>query len=546
MSPLPSASDRPPRPVILVVDDDPGIREAFRLVLEDQYELLEAGDGPQAIEHVQRSPVDLVLLDVRLPGMDGIEVLERIKAIDDHVEVVLVTAVQTVRAAVAAMKLGALDYVTKPFDEDEILPLIGRALERRALDREVVYLRSELAREHDFDQLVGQHPLMQQLYQLIGAVARNPLTVLIVGESGTGKELVARAIHRHGPRRDEPFVPVNVAAISETLIESELFGHEKGAFTGAVSRKLGKFELAHRGTLFLDEIATLRVDLQAKILRVLQEREVERVGGTRRIPIDVRVIAATNADVRRAIQTGSLREDLYYRLNVVQIAVPPLRDRREDIPLLVEHFVRRSNHLLHKRVTAVSAAALDVLRAYGWPGNVRELQNVVERAVALVDRPVIEVNDVPLDLMLPDVRHLVDDPASLPLREARDRFERQVILRVLERVRWNQSEAARLLGVHRNSLKAKLLAWGIDSALAGARGGAERPGRCTVDSADVHSPLCSLLEVIDYLADFRSGSRSNPAPRCTVTSAPRLRYCSRAVRRIDVGDFVCSAKHFHP
>jgi two-component system response regulator AtoC len=464
MPPLPSVPDRPPRPVVLVVDDDPGIREAFRLVLEDQYDLLEAEDGARALEHVQRSPVDLVLLDVRLPGMDGIEVLERIKAIDDHVEVVLVTAVQTIRAAVAAMKLGALDYVTKPFDEDEILPLIGRALERRALDREVVYLRSELARERDVDQLVGQHPLMLQLYQLITAVARNPLTVLIVGESGTGKELVARAIHRHGPRRNEPFVPVNVAAISETLIESELFGHEKGAFTGAVSRKLGKFELAHRGTLFLDEIATLRVDLQAKILRVLQEREVERVGGSRHIPVDIRVIAATNADVRRAIQAGTLREDLYYRLNVVQISVPPLRDRREDIPLLVEHFVRRSNHLMHKRVHAVSAAALDVLRGYAWPGNVRELQNVVERAVALVDRPIIDVDDLPLDLMLPDVRHLVDHTASLPLREARDRFERQVILRVLDRVRWNQSEAARLLGVHRNSLKGKLAAWGIDSA----------------------------------------------------------------------------------
>jgi two-component system response regulator AtoC len=473
MAPVSSPPDRAARPVILVVDDDPGIREAFRLVLEDQYELLEAEDGPQALERVQRSPVDLVLLDVRLPGMDGIEVLERVKAIDEHVEVVLVTAVQTVRAAVAAMKLGALDYLTKPFDEDEILPLIRRALERRALDREVVYLRSELARERDFDQLVGQHPLMQQLYQMISAVARNPLTVLIVGESGTGKELVARAIHRHGSRRDQPFVPVNVAAISETLIESELFGHEKGAFTGAVSRKLGKFELAHRGTLFLDEIATLRVDLQAKILRVLQEREIERVGGTRRIPVDVRVIAATNADVRGAIQSGSLREDLYYRLNVVQIAVPPLRDRREDIPLLVEHFIRRSNHLLHKAVTGVSTAALDALQAYGWPGNVRELQNVVERAVALVDGPTIEVNDVPLDLMLPDVRHPVDDSA-LPLREARERFDRQVILRLLERVRWNQSEAARLLGLHRNSLKKKLLAWGIDPAAQGGGGGDPR------------------------------------------------------------------------
>jgi two-component system response regulator AtoC len=448
--------DRAARPVILVVDDDPGIREAFRLVLEEEYELIEAPDGPRAIERVQSSPVDLVLLDVRLPGMDGIEVLERIKAIDEHVEVVLVTAVQT---------------VTKPFDEDEILPLIRRSIERRALDREVVYLRSELARERDVDQLVGHHPLMQQLYQLISAVSRNPLTVLILGESGTGKELVARAIHRHGPRRDEPFVPVNVAAISETLIESELFGHEKGAFTGAVARKLGKFELAHRGTLFLDEIATLRVDLQAKILRVLQEREIERVGGTRRIPVDVRVIAATNADLRKAIQGGVLREDLYYRLNVVQVTVPPLRDRREDIPLLVDHFVRRSNHLLHKRVTGVSAAALDVLRAYAWPGNVRELQNVVERAIALTDGAVIEVKDVPLDLMLPDVRHLVDDPASLPLREARERFDRQVILRVLERVRWNQSEAARLLGLHRNSLKTKLLAWGIDPVALASAGG---------------------------------------------------------------------------
>jgi two-component system response regulator AtoC len=471
MSPVQSALERRVRPVILVVDDDPGIREAFRLVLEEEYELVEAEDGPQAIERVQGSPVDLVLLDVRLPGMDGIEVLERIKAIDEHVEVVLVTAVQTVRAAVAAMKLGALDYLTKPFDEDEILPLIRRALERRALDREVVYLRSELQRERDFDQLVGQHPLMQQLYQLIGAVARNPLTVLIAGESGTGKELVARAIHRHGPRRDEPFVPVNVAAISEALIESELFGHEKGAFTGAVARKLGKFELAHRGTVFLDEIATLRVDLQAKILRVLQEREIERVGGTRRIPVDVRVVAATNADLRKAIQAGSLREDLYYRLNVVQITVPPLRDRREDIPLLVDHFIRRSSHLLHKRVTAVSTAALDVLMTYGWPGNVRELQNVIERAVALAEGLVVEVKDVPLDLMLPDVRHLADDPASVPLREARERFDRQVILRVLERVRWNQSEAARLLGLHRNSLKTKLLAWGIDPVAQASAGG---------------------------------------------------------------------------
>jgi two-component system response regulator AtoC len=455
---------RSARPVVLVVDDDAGVRESFRLALEDEYELIEAADGRQALDVAARSVVDLVLLDIRLPGMDGIEVLERLKAIDDRIQVILVTAVQTVRSAVAAMKLGAFDYVTKPFDEDEIVPLVRRALERRALDQEVVYLRSELAREHDFEELVGQHPAMQRLYQLIAAVAKNPLTVLIVGESGTGKELVARAIHRQGPRRDDPFVPVNVAAISEALIESELFGHERGAFTGAIARKLGKFEMAHRGTLFLDEITTLRVDLQAKILRVLQEREIERVGGTRRIPVDVRVIAATNTDPRKAVQAGALREDLYYRLNVVCVAVPPLRERRDDIPLLVEHFIRRASRLLHKDVSGVSPAALDVLRAYPWPGNVRELQNLVERSVALVEGPVIEVKDLPLDLMLPDVRSLVDDPTTLPLREARERFERQVVLRVLERVRWNQSEAARLLGLHRNSLKAKLAAWGIDTA----------------------------------------------------------------------------------
>jgi DNA-binding NtrC family response regulator len=449
------------RPVVLVVDDDPGLRESFRLILEDDYELLEAPDGPTALEVLRTTHVDLVLLDIRLPGADGIEVLERIKALDDSVEVILVTAVQTVRAAVAAMKLGALDYVTKPFEEEEILPLIRRAVDKRALDREVVYLRAELARERDFEELVGQHPRMQALYQLIAGVARNPVTVLITGESGTGKELVARAIHRQGPDRDGPFVPVNVAAMSETLLESELFGHERGAFTGALQRKLGKLELAQGGTLFLDEIATLRVDLQAKLLRALQEREIERVGGTRRIKVRVRVISATNTDVRAAVQQGVLREDLYYRLNVVQIAVPPLRERREDIPLLVDHFVRKYNRLFHKRIAGVSPGALDALRSYGWPGNVRELQNIVERSVALVEGPTIELRDLPLDLMLPDRRTLAGREDILPLREAREQFERQVVLRVLERVQGNQSQAARLLGLHRNSLMAKLAAWGI-------------------------------------------------------------------------------------
>ncbi|MBI4242161.1 MAG: sigma-54-dependent Fis family transcriptional regulator, partial [Candidatus Rokubacteria bacterium] len=260
------------------------------------------------------------------------------------------------------MKLGAFDYLTKPFDEEEVLSLVRRALEKRALEREVAFLRSELARRHDFDQIVGQHPDMQKLYQVTSQVALTASTVMITGESGTGKELIARAIHRQGPRRDKPFVAVNPAAISEALMESELFGHERGAFTGAHQRKLGKFELAQGGTLFLDEIAALKPDLQTKLLRVLQEREIERVGGTQSIKVDVRIIAATNTDLKKAVSTGSFREDLYYRLNVVPIVVPPLRERREDIPALVDHFVRRYNHEFRKHIAGVSPDALAALQ----------------------------------------------------------------------------------------------------------------------------------------------------------------------------------------
>lgn len=448
------------RPVILVVDDDAGLRESFRLILENQYDVLDAHDGPSALEMLRLRQADLVLLDIRLPEMDGIEVLERIKGIDEGLEVILVTAVKTVRTAVAAMKLGAFDYLTKPVDEDELLSIIRRALERRALEREVTFLRSELARQHDFDELVGQHPDMQKLYRLITQVARTTTTVLIAGESGTGKELIARAIHRQGPRRDKPFVPVNPAALSETLVESELFGHERGAFTGAYQRKLGRFELAQGGTIFLDEIGALKPELQAKLLRVLQEREFERVGGTRSIPLDARVIVATNVDLKQAVAAGKFREDLYYRLHVVPVAVPPLRDRREDIPLLARHFLRRYGQQFNRPMEGLSPDALAVLMEYSWPGNVRELQNIIERLVGLAEGPVIELSDLPLDLLLPDQR-TTPRHSGLSLNEATDEFERQIALRVLGRVRWNVSEAARLLGVHRNSLKAKIARWGL-------------------------------------------------------------------------------------
>jgi DNA-binding NtrC family response regulator len=447
------------RPVVLVVDDEPGVRESFHLILDDDYDVIDVPDGLSALEIVRSTHVDLVLLDIRLPGMEGIEVLEKIKGIDESLEIILVTAVKTVRTAVAAMKLGAFDYVTKPFDEDELLVLVRRALDKRTLEREVVYLRGELERHHDFDELVGQNPEMQKIYRVVAHVARTTTTVLITGESGTGKELLARAIHNQSARRNQPFVAVNPAAIAETLMESELFGHEKGAFTGAFQRKLGKFELAQGGTLFLDEIATLRSELQAKLLRVLQEREIERVGGTRAIKIDVRIIAATNADVPAAVRAGTFREDLYYRLNVVHIGVPPLRNRADDIPFLVEHFVRRYVHESGKQIENLTPEALEMLRAYRWPGNVRELQNVIERAVVLTDGPTIGVDDLPLELSVGVANTPPEE--SLPLNEASDRFEQQMVLRVLDRVRGNVSEAARLLGLHRNSLKAKLARWKI-------------------------------------------------------------------------------------
>jgi DNA-binding NtrC family response regulator len=457
----PSAADRSAKPVVLVVDDDPGLRESFRVLLEDWYEVLDVPDGPQALEVLRACHVDVVLLDVRLPEMDGLEVLERIRTVDEQADVIMVTAVTAVRTAVTAMKLGAVDYITKPFEEEEVLAVIRRAIERRALEREVAFLRSELARRDEQDALVGKSREMRALHALIARVAETASTVLITGESGVGKELVARAIHRQGPRRDRPFVTVNLAATSETLLESELFGHERGAFTGAYQRKLGKFELAQGGTIFLDEVAALKPELQAKLLRVLQEREIERVGGTRAIPVGARVIAATNVDLRRAIASGSFRDDLFYRLNVIPIPVPPLRERREDIPLLVDHFLQRYSREFNKRVQGIAPEALAALQEYRWPGNVRELQNMLERLVVLLDAPWIQLRDLPLELMVPDQASRAQALDTLPLRRALARFERDVVVRVLERVRWNQSEAARLLGLHRNTLVAKLRRWKV-------------------------------------------------------------------------------------
>jgi DNA-binding NtrC family response regulator len=435
------------------------VRASVKMVLDGVCDVLEASNGPAALETVRSGDVDVCLLDVRLPGMEGIEVLERLKRLDPGLEVVLVTAVRTVRTAVEAMKLGAYDYLTKPFAVEDLRSVVNRALDRRALQREVRYLRDELARHEGFDQLVGRSPAMRRVYEIVRQIADTTATVLITGESGTGKELIARAIHRQGGRRDRPFVAVNCAALPAELLESELFGHERGAFTGAHARKLGKFEMAHTGTLLLDEIGSLRLDLQPKLLRALQEREIERVGGSRAIGIDVRIIAATNADLRQAVAAGRFREDLFYRLHVVPIAVPPLRHRREDVAPLARHFMTKYARQFAKTVTDLSPGALGALERYHWPGNVRELENIVARSVALASEPVVQLDQIPLDVALAPAEATAED--QLNLREARHDVERLLILRALDRARGNQTVAARLLGMHRNTLLVKLAQLGL-------------------------------------------------------------------------------------
>ena len=456
-SPVSGRSD--PRPVVLVVDDEPGVRSSVKMVLDGVCVVLEASDGPAALEAVRSGDVDVCLLDVRLPGMEGIEVLKRLKRLDTGLEVVLVTAVRTLRTAVEAMKLGAYDYLPKPFSVEDLRSVVNRALERRALQREVRYLRDELARREGFDQLVGRSPAMRRVYEIVRQIADTTATVLITGESGTGKELIARAIHRQGGRRDCPLVAVNCAALPAELLESELFGHERGAFTGAHARKLGKFEMAHTGTLLLDEVGSLRLDLQPKLLRVLQEREIERVGGSRAIGIDVRIIAATNADLRQAVAAGRFREDLFYRLHVVPIAVPPLRHRREDVAPLARHFMAKYARQFGKTVTDLSPGALGALERYHWPGNVRELENIVARSVALASEPTVQLDQIPLDVALAPAEATAED--QLNLREARHDVERLLILRALDRAGGNQTVAARLLGMHRNTLLVKLAQLGL-------------------------------------------------------------------------------------
>src|SRR5512136_2843723 len=381
---------------VLIVDDEVGARESLKMILKRDYEVFLARDAEEAFLQIKEHTPDLILLDIILPDLDGLKVLERIKQSDPDIIVIMITATKTVKTAVEAMKLGAYDYVTKPFDIDELRLIITRSLSTKALEQEVKYRREEMDKGFDFGNIIGKSKSMKEIFKVVKQIADSKSTALIMGESGTGKELISRAIHYNSNRKNHPFVTINCAAIPETLIESELFGHEKGAFTNAIEKKLGRFEVAHQGTLFLDEIGELSLATQAKILRFLEEKEFNRVGGSKTIKVDVRLITATNKDLNQLIKKGNFREDLYYRINVVPIVIPPLRERKEDIPLLIEYFIKKFSEENNKKVKGVSKEALEVMIEYEWPGNIRELENLIERVIALTSKEYIQVEEIPL------------------------------------------------------------------------------------------------------------------------------------------------------
>jgi len=452
---------------VLIVDDEVGTRESLRMILKNDYETYLARDAEEAFRQSKEHDPDVILLDIILPDIDGLKVLEKIKGNEPDKIVIMITATKTVKTAVEAMKLGAYDYITKPFDVDELRLIINRALSNQALEKEVKYLRKEIDKSFGFSNIIGKGRSMEGIFQLVRQIADSKSTVLIMGESGTGKELISRAIHYNGNRRNFPFVTINCAAIPETLIESELFGHEKGAFTNAYERKLGRFEIAHRGTLFLDEIGELSLSTQAKILRFLEEKEFNRVGGSKTIKVDVRLITATNRDLNQLLRKGEFREDLYYRINVVPILIPPLRERKEDIPLLVDYFVAKFNEENNKHVKTVSPEAMQLIMDYDWPGNVRELENLMERVIALTFNEEILANELPFSFSnVSKVNGLKDSILSgrVSFSRAEEEFEKGVILDALKKANYVQSHAAEMLGISRRILKYKMDKLGITEA----------------------------------------------------------------------------------
>lgn len=465
------AKDTKSEIVILVVDDDAGMRETMETVLsEDGYSVITAATGADALNLACEYNLHVILLDLRMPGMSGLELLPRLRSEAPRAPIIMMTAYGTIRTAVEAVKQGAYDFITKPFDLDEMRVTIEKALSHRQLRVENERLRTMLRDEFVFKEIVGRSEGMQTVFELIRKVMNHDVTVLIIGESGTGKELVARAIHHNSQRRHGPFLKLNCAALPDALLESELFGYEKGAFTGAQVGKPGRFELAHGGTLLLDEIGNMSQSMQAKLLRVLQEKEFERIGGKATIKVDVRILAATNSNLKSQVATGGFREDLYYRLNVIQIHVPPLRERKDDILPLIKHFIGMLNLSLGKEFAGVSPQAAYYLTRYHWPGNVRELKNAIEAAMIIGEGPFIlpehlpeEVTGSPSVSAIPAIPTAPDetyDDSSSPA--TLDAVEREHILRVLNQCSWNQSKAAWVLGVHRNTLRKKIREYKLD------------------------------------------------------------------------------------
>ena len=452
---------------ILIVDDDNSHRQMLAAVLSDEgYEVHEADDGTVAVETIKSQFFDLVLLDIRMKKMDGIEALKKIVDISPGVIIIMMTAYASVNTAVNALKLGAYDYLTKPIDIDELTLLIRKALHHSQLEKENIYLKEQLDQRFDFSEIIGQSRKMKSLFDTIALVAPSDATVLVLGESGTGKELIAKAIHQNSPRKDKPLIKVNCAALPETLLESELFGHEKGAFTGATMRKEGRFQLAHRGSIFLDEIAEMTPQTQAKILRVLQEQEFEPVGSAKTRKVDTRIIAATNKNLEEKIREGTFREDLYYRLNVVQVEIPPLNERREDIPLLTDFFIKKHSEKNHKLIKSIDPVALDFLMRFNWPGNVRELENVIERAVILTRGDSISPSDFPSTINIKSDSQEMPSPILEYGQTLKD-VERQMIMKTLDANEGNRTRTSEILGISRRTLQLKLKEYGINHTTAG-------------------------------------------------------------------------------
>ena len=459
---------------ILIVDDELSVRESMRMIFKNEYEVLMAGNGKLALKIINEQPPDLVFLDIIMPGEDGIEVLKKIKEISNKVIVIMLTATKTIKTVVSAMKLGAYDYVTKPFDIDEIKLIINKALKNQGMEQEIQYLnrfdnfiKGDSQRNYTFDNIISNTKEMKDIFNIIEQVADSKATVLIFGESGTGKELIARAIHFNSMRKDSPFVAINCAAIPGNLIESELFGYEKGAFTDASAKRIGQFEMADKGTLFLDEISELSSATQAKILRVLQEMEFIRVGGVKPVKVDVRVIVATNRDLENEVSEGRFRSDLFYRINVVPIFIPPLRERKGDIPLLVDYFLSHISSGVKNMKKQISKEALELFVAYDWPGNVRELENVIERLVALTPKNIIDKDDLPANILIGQkVNKLKGDVlgGSIAFNEAEQEFEQEIILNALKKSNFVQTKAANLLGISRRVLKYKMDKYGIEGS----------------------------------------------------------------------------------